>query len=169
VDLIVNLAADVNFHERLDYAVRPNTQGPYHLLKFAERCRRAILLHVSTAYVSGRRSGPIPEDPLHPDVSANDSMGVTNPEAFHTKNETARAEGLGESVEQESRTRAARDEFRQSAIAQFRPARMVSEARLDHAVEKIRRRWVRDRLSKEGLTRARRFGWIDTYSFTKAL
>jgi len=169
VDLIVNLAADVNFHERLDYAVRPNTQGPYHLLKFAERSRRPILLHVSTAYVSGRRSGPIPEDPLQPDVSANDLMGVTNPEAFHTENEIALAERLGESVEHESRTRAARDEFRQSAIAQFRPARMVSGDRLDHAAEKNRRRWVRDRLSKEGLTRARRFGWIDTYSFTKAL
>jgi hypothetical protein len=35
--------------------------------------------------------------------------------------------------------------------------------------EKNRQLWVDDVLSKEGVSRARRFGWIDTYTFTKAL
>jgi nucleoside-diphosphate-sugar epimerase len=169
VDFIINLAADVNFHERLDYAVLSNTQGPYHLLKLATRFRNPILLHVSTAYVSGRRAGRIPEHMLQPDVSAFDLMGISNGEPFRTENEIVIAERLGESVERESQTRAARGEFRQSVIAQFRSARITGEDPLDDAAERNRRRWVRDRLSQEGLSRARRFGWVDTYSFTKAL
>jgi nucleoside-diphosphate-sugar epimerase len=169
VDFIINLAAEVNFHERLDNAVQSNTQGPYHLLKFATRFRNPILLHVSTAYVSGRRTGPIPEQALQPDVSAFDLMGIATSEPVHTENEIAIAQRQGESVERESQTRAARNEFRQSVIAQFRSARITGADPLDDAAERNRRRWVRDRLSEEGLSRARRFGWIDTYSFTKAL
>ena len=169
VDFIINLAAEVNFHERLDYAVRSNTQGPHHLLKFATRFRNPILLHVSTAYVSGRRAGRIPEQALQPDVSIFDLMGIANREPFRTENEIAFAQRLGDSVERESQTRAARSEFRQSVIAQFRSARIAGADPLDDAAERNRRRWVRDRLSQEGLSRAGRFGWIDTYSFTKAL
>src|SRR5215469_16389351 len=40
---------------------------------------------------------------------------------------------------------------------------------LDEVAERNRQRWVRDALSQEGLSRARRFGWVDTYTFTKAL
>ena len=169
VDFIINLAAEVNFHEPLDSAVRSNTQGPHHLLKFATRFRNPILLHVSTAYVSGRRTGVIPEQPLQPDVSAFDLMGFANGERFRTEHEIALAQRLGESVERESQTSAALDEFRQSAIAQLRSARITGADPLDDAVEQNRRRWVCHRLSKEGLSRAHRFGWIDTYSFTKAL
>ena len=169
VDFIINLAAEVNFHGRLDCAVQSNTLGPYHLLKFATRFRNPILLHVSTAYVSGRRTGRIPEQALQPDVSAFDLMGIATGEPLRTENEITIAQLLGESVERESQTRAARNEFRQSVIAQFRSARITGADPLDDAAERNRRRWVRDRLSEEGLLRARRFGWIDTYSFTKAL
>jgi fatty acyl-CoA reductase len=169
VDFIINLAAEVNFHERLDYAVRSNTQGPHHLLKFATRFHNPILLHVSTAYVSGRRPGPISEHALQPDVSAFDLMGMANGEPFRTENEITIAKRLGESVERESQTRAARGEFRESVMAQLRSAGITGADLLDDAAERNRRRWVRDRLSKQGLSRARRFGWVDTYSFTKAL
>jgi len=169
LDFIINLAAEVNFQGRLDYAVRSNTQGPRHLLEFATRFRNPILLHVSTAYVSGHRTGPIPEQALQPDVSIFDLMGIANLDFFRTENEIAIAQRLGESVERESQTRAARSEFRQSVIVQFPSARITGADSLDGVAERNRRRWVRDVLSQEGLSRARRFGWIDTYSFTKAL
>jgi fatty acyl-CoA reductase len=169
VDFIINLAAEVNFQERLDYAVRSNTQGPHHLLKFATRFRNPILLHVSTAYVSGHRTGPIPEQALQPDVSTFDLMGIANSDPFRTENEIAVAQRLGESVERESQTRAARREFRQSVITHSPSARIIGGDALDDVAERNRLRWVRDVLSQEGLSRARRFGWIDTYSFSKAL
>jgi len=169
VDFIINLAAEVNFQGRLDDAVRSNTQGPRYLLEFATRFRNPILLHVSTAYVSGHRTGPIPEQALQPDVSTFDLMGIASRDLFRTENEIAIAQRLGESVERESQTRAARSEFRQSVIVQFQSARITGADSLDGVAERNRRRWVRDVLSQEGLSRARRFGWIDTYSFTKAL
>jgi nucleoside-diphosphate-sugar epimerase len=169
VDFIINVAAEVNFQGRLDCAVRSNTQGPHHLLKFAARFRNPILLHVSTTYVSGRRTGPIPEQVLQPDVSTLDLMGIANSENFRTENEISIAQRLGESIEHESQTRAARSEFRQSVSAQSVTARTAGVDPLDVVAERSRQSWVRDVLSQEGLSRARRFGWVDTYSFTKAL
>jgi nucleoside-diphosphate-sugar epimerase len=169
VDFIINLAAQVAFHERLDHAISSNTQGPHRLLNFATRFRNPIMLHVSTAYVSGRRTGSIPEQVLNPDVSAFDLMGITGSEPFRTGNEIENARRLAESVETESQAPAALGEFRHAAIVPFRSARSADADQVDAAAERNRRRWVRDALSQEGLSRARRFGWIDTYTFTKAL
>ena len=169
VDFIINLAAQVGFHERLDHAIRSNTQGPCHLLNFAERFRNPILLHVSTAYVSGRRTGSIPEQVLNPDVSAFDLMGISSTESFRTENEVEHALRVAESIESESQAPATRGEFRQTAIVPFRSGLSANDDGLDAAAERNRRRWVREALTTEGMSRARRFGWIDTYTFTKAL
>ena len=169
VDFIINLAARVSFHERFDHAINSNTLGPCNLLSFAKRFRNPMLLHVSTAYVSGRRTGSIPEHVLEPDVSAFELMGVTNSEPLRVETEIEIAQRVAQSIESESRTAAARAEFRRAALVQLSPNRVVNSARLDDLAEKKRQRWVRDVLSQEGLSRARRFGWIDTYTFTKAL
>jgi len=169
LDFIINLAARVSFDERFDHAINSNTLGPCNLLTFAKRFRNPILLHVSTAYVSGRRTGSIPEHVLEPDVSAFELMGVTSSEPLHIESECEIAQRLAQSVESESRTAAARAEFRRAALVQVSPNRVANAAWLDDLAEKKRQRWVRNVLSQEGLSRARRFGWIDTYTFTKAL
>jgi nucleoside-diphosphate-sugar epimerase len=169
VDFIINLAAQVGFDERLDRAVSSNTVGPRHLLNLGKRFRNPTMLHVSTCYVSGRRAGSIPEQVLEPDVSAFDLMGITNNEPFRTESEIENAQRLAQSVESESRTPSARSEFRHAALVQSPSGRMSRDVWLDGAAEKNRQRWVRDALSREGLSRARRFGWIDTYTFTKAM
>jgi len=169
VDFIINLAASVHFHERLDVAVRLNTLGPRHLLNLAKRFRKPKLLHVSTCYVSGRQAGPIPEQVLESDVSAFDLMGITSNEPFRTESEIELALRFGQSVETESRTPAARSEFRHTVLDRLPSGRIADDDRLDQAAERNRQRWVHDVLSQEGLSRARRFGWVDTYTFTKAM
>ncbi len=169
VDLIVNLAALVSFDERPDRALNSNTLGPLHLLNFAKRFRNPTMLHVSTAFVSGRRTGSVLEQVLEPDVSPFDLMGITSEEPFRTESEIEKALRLARSVESESRTQAARSEFRHAALVQLSSCRITDDDRPDVAAEKNRQRWVRDLLSQEGLSRARRFGWLDTYTFTKAL
>ncbi len=62
ITLIINSAATVTFDERLDLAVDLNTMGPQRLLRFARDCGNAPLLHVSTCYVAGQRTGRIVED-----------------------------------------------------------------------------------------------------------
>ncbi|MFQ5424109.1 MAG: AMP-binding protein [Phycisphaerae bacterium] len=67
IDGVVNSAATVTFDERLDLAHSLNTLGPRRLLEFARDCGNAPFLQISTCYVSGRRSGDIPERLVDPD------------------------------------------------------------------------------------------------------
>ncbi len=169
VDLVINLAALVSFDERLDHAVSSNTLGPHHLLNFAKRFRNPTMLHVSTAFVSGRRTGSVPEQVLEPDVSPSDLMGIPSGGPFRIESEIERALRLAKSVESESRTPTAQSEFRHAALGQLPSGRITDHDRLDVAAERNRQRWVRDVLAKEGLSRARHYGWLDTYTFTKAM
>lgn len=73
ITLVVNSAATVTFDERLDEAVELNTVGPTRLLKFAQDCGNAPMMHVSTCYVCGVRQGSVVEDFSAPE-SARESL-----------------------------------------------------------------------------------------------
>ncbi|CAH8333432.1 unnamed protein product, partial [Eruca vesicaria subsp. sativa] len=65
IDIIVNSAATTRFDERYDVALGINTFGPLNILNFAKKCvKPQLLLHVSTAYVCGEKSGLILEKPF---------------------------------------------------------------------------------------------------------
>ncbi|CAN6207649.1 unnamed protein product [Urochloa humidicola] len=65
VDIIVNSAGNTNFLERYDVAVDINTLGPFRIINFAHRFRRLqLFMHVSTAYVNGKREGVVLEKPF---------------------------------------------------------------------------------------------------------
>ena len=65
---IVHSAAELRFDGALDEMRRINVEGVRHLLEFARSAHEhhglARYAHVSTAYVAGRRTGPVPEDAL---------------------------------------------------------------------------------------------------------
>ncbi|CAF2337568.1 unnamed protein product [Brassica napus] len=65
-DIVVHAAATTRFDERLyDVALRINTFGALNVLNFAKKSVKAqLLLHVSTAYVCGERSGLTQEIPF---------------------------------------------------------------------------------------------------------
>jgi thioester reductase-like protein len=61
---IVHLAADTTFSNSLDRAREVNTTGTRRVLELGGECASAIhVAHVSTAFVAGRRTGVIAEDP----------------------------------------------------------------------------------------------------------
>ncbi|KAL8140601.1 hypothetical protein V2J09_006622 [Rumex salicifolius] len=65
VDIIINSAANTNFHERYDVAIDINTKGPGRVMAFARKCKKLkLFLQVSTAYVNGQRQGVIMEKPF---------------------------------------------------------------------------------------------------------
>jgi nucleoside-diphosphate-sugar epimerase len=169
VDCVINVAALVGFDERLDHSVTCNTLGPKHLLEVAAMCRNPVVLHVSTAYVSGRRSGFIPEEALEPDRCALQVMGVPLEEPFRFEREIEAALRRAREVESESQTPAAQCEFLHAAQAQLSTRHHNNNGALHREAENQRQRWVRERLSEDGRARARRFGWFDTYTFSKAL
>ncbi|CAO2207578.1 unnamed protein product [Urochloa humidicola] len=67
MDVIVNIAATTNFYERYDVSLDVNVMGVKHLCQFAKQCANLkMLMHVSTAYVSGDSAEVILEKPLNP-------------------------------------------------------------------------------------------------------
>ena len=63
VTAIVHLAADTTFSTPLERARAVNTAGTQRLLELAHDCAYPVhVAHVSTAFVAGRRTGPIAED-----------------------------------------------------------------------------------------------------------
>ena len=168
VDLVINVAAAVAFDERPDIALRSNTLGPSHLLTFAKRLRHPTLLHVSTAFVCGRRTGCIPEQVPNGDMPPFRDTGMTNAPPYRIENEIAWALRVAQSVEDESRTSAATSKFRNDALSQLSSVRVTGK-RLETVAERNRQRWIRENLAEQGLSRARRYGWFDTYTFTKSM
>nr|AFK33782.1 unknown [Medicago truncatula] len=76
-DVIINLAATTNFDERYDIALDLNTFGVKHIMSFAKQCiRLKVLVHVSTAYVCGEKSGLILESPYLLGDSLNGVAGL---------------------------------------------------------------------------------------------
>ncbi|KAI3985061.1 hypothetical protein MKX01_038668 [Papaver californicum] len=65
VDFVANFAATTNFDNRYDVAIGTNTVGAKNVLEFSMKCvKLKLLLHVSTAYVWGEKSGLLLENPL---------------------------------------------------------------------------------------------------------
>ena len=124
VDIVINGAASVTFDAPIDEALLHNTRSLEHVAAFACACRAAVLVHVSTAFVAGQRTGNIAEAPLSPDVSAAEVDAIDA---------------------------------------------AVGAVRREAAAGRWDARTTRARLVEEGMARAKRLGWHDSYTFTKAL
>jgi long-chain acyl-CoA synthetase len=110
---IIHTAADLRVNAPIEELRRTNLHGTEHVLELARVAHRdrghglARLSHVSTAYVSGGRSGPVPEDAL------------TAEYGFSCAYEFSKYEG-------ERRVQAARDEL---PLSVFRPGMIVGDSR----------------------------------------
>uniref|UniRef100_A0ACD5XT16 Uncharacterized protein n=1 Tax=Avena sativa TaxID=4498 RepID=A0ACD5XT16_AVESA len=76
IDVIINGAATTNFYERYDVALASNALGAKYGCEFAKKCRNLkLLLHVSTAFVSGTQGGLLLEKALQ--------LGETLRQGYH--------------------------------------------------------------------------------------
>ncbi|WP_137937540.1 fatty acyl-CoA reductase [Chitinivorax sp. B] len=66
VDLVINVAASVNFREALDQALAINTYSVRHLLALVESADSIPFIQVSTCYVNGFNRGAMREALVHP-------------------------------------------------------------------------------------------------------
>ncbi|GER36575.1 fatty acyl-CoA reductase, partial [Striga asiatica] len=77
VDIVLNLAATTKFDERYDVALGLNTLGVGHVCHFSRKCKQLkVLVHVSTAYVSGEKEGLILESPYKMGETLNGTLGL---------------------------------------------------------------------------------------------
>jgi len=160
LDAVVHCAGDVSFDPPVDQGFATNVVGTRDLLARIDealaregRTAEAIhYVHVSTAYVAGRRRGHVAEGPVEHDVDLEAEL----------------AWGLAQRADVERRSRSAEHLVRERRRAEKEHGRagLLTAAR---AVEEARREWVRDELVRIGSERARSLGWTDCYTFTKAL
>ena len=68
VTVVVHAAADTVFSRPLDLARRVNRDGTAHVVDLASSWAVERLVHVSTAFVAGRRTGDVPEAALGDDA-----------------------------------------------------------------------------------------------------
>ena len=150
VTIVINSAATVVFDERLDWALDLNTMGPQGMLDLA-RTAKAAYIHISTAYVSGKRTGAIPEKLLEPLEAIDVQLppGVKRPEKFDVREEIARLGQLADHVKKDCA-----ELFARKNIA---PDSQDGKDRLRVA------------LVDAGMRRAQSLGWNDTYTYTKFL
>src|SRR6266571_1292353 len=169
IDVVINSAGNVTFNPTLESGLRTNVVGTQNVIAFTKRMKRPCLIHISTCFVAGNRSGAVWEN--------DDVIGY-----FPRKNEL---KGVEFSVEQEIKDCAkmserAREEAKDAMrVAQFRELarkRLNEEMRdgddpdaLGLAVARERKVWIRNRLTDLGIERAKFWGWPNIYTYAKAL
>ncbi|QIG45830.1 HAD-IB family hydrolase [Nocardioides anomalus] len=157
LDAVVHCAGDVSFDPPVDEGFTSNVVGTRDLLGRIDEATAASgrdihYVHISTAYVAGRRRGSIPEAPVEHDVDLDRELEW----------------GLGQRKAVEDRSREAEllTKERKKAEREHSRAGLLTAAR---ATEAARRQWVKDELVRIGTERARSLGWTDCYTFTKAM
>src|SRR6202011_4440056 len=153
-EIVIHSAAAVEFDNPADLSAQTNLLGASRLVDPLARGRTAPpLVHISTAYVGGMLRGLVREElPLDPGLNWRHEAEVLST--------------LRPAVEEESRRPEILDRLMRQARSRLGPAGTPSQAR---AVERLRQRWVRDRLVERGRAHARAMGFTDIYSFTKAM
>ncbi|MBC7796658.1 MAG: SDR family oxidoreductase, partial [Pyrinomonadaceae bacterium] len=168
-DIIINGAGNVTFNPPLESALRTNVVGTNNVLKLARLMKRPTLVHVSTCFVAGKRSGTIWEN--EPVVGyfprKNELVGTT----FDVNKEIEDCARLSEQARQEATDAVQIAKFREQARTRF-----VEEGRdpddedeLKSAIFRERKMWIRERTTELGAERAEYWGWTNIYTYSKSL
>lgn len=169
IDVILNSAGNVTFNPTLESALRTNVVGTQNVIAFARRMKRPALVHVSTCFVAGNRSGAVWEsDPvLGYFPRKNELPGVQ----FSVDQEIADCAKLAERVREEARDSMMTAQFRDLARKRLgEEGRDVDDPdALGLAVARERKVWTRTRLTDLGVERAAWWGWPNIYTYTKSL
>ncbi|HUZ86955.1 MAG TPA: HAD-IB family hydrolase [Candidatus Baltobacterales bacterium] len=153
-DIVIHSAAAVEFDNPADLSAQTNLLGAARMVE-ALKASGALphLVHVSTAYVGGMLRGLVREEaPLDP--------------GLNWRHEAAVLANLRGPVEEESRQPEVLNRLWREARSRMGPAGTPAVAR---ATERLRDRWVKDRLIERGRVHANAMGFSDIYSFTKAM
>ena len=153
-DIVIHSAAAVEFDNPADLSAQTNLLGAARLVEALRASEaRPHLVHVSTAYVGGMLRGLVREEaPLDPGLNWRHEAEVLS--------------NLRAPVEEESRRPEILNKLRREAQSRMGPAGTPAVAR---ATERLREKWVKDRLVERGRVHANSMGFSDIYSFTKAM
>ncbi len=168
-DVIINGAGNVTFNPPLESALRTNVVGTNNVLQLARMMKRPTLVHVSTCFVAGKRSGAVWEN--EPVVGyfprKNELVGTT----FDVNKEIEDCARLSEQARQESDDAMQIAKFREQARLRFEEEGRDpdDESELKSAIFRERKMWIRERTTELGAERAEYWGWTNIYTYSKSL
>jgi len=169
VDVVINSAGNVTFNPTLESALRTNVVGTQNVIAFTKRMKRPALVHVSTCFVAGNRSGAVWEsDPVIGYFPRREELeGVE----FSAAQEIRDCAKLSERVRDEARDAMMLARFRDEARKRLdEEGRDVDDPdALGLGVARERKVWTRTRLTELGIERAAWWGWPNIYTYTKSL
>lgn len=168
-DIIINGAGNVTFNPPLESALRTNVVGSNNIIKLARMMKKPRVVHVSTCFVAGKRSGAIWEN--EPVVGyfprKNELIGTT----FDVNREVEDCARLSEQARQEADDAVQAAKFREQARNRFidEGRDPDDEAELKSAIFRERKMWIRERTTELGAERAEYWGWTNIYTYSKSL
>ena len=168
VDIVINSAATVRFDDPLDAALALNALGPQRVLEFAQACRDAVLVHVSTAYVNGHLQGEVGDQPPCFEHTLAEWAQRHQKQPYDLASEIEAIQTWSRDIETASH-RPERLAAFERELKQSRRGQSLSPHRQAQLLELLRQRWQRQALVDLGTKRARELGWLDSYTFTKAM
>ena len=163
LDLVVHCGGLVDFNPDVRKAIASNVSGAVNAADFVEACDHAALLHISTCYVAGARYGRIEEEL----VENYSPVG----EGFDAEHELADARAAIERIVAEYDSPETKLKVRQEVQELIRERRGGKD--LPKLLQSFTKRRLRERLKQaltdEGTKRAKRWGWPNTYTYTKSI
>ncbi|PTL79389.1 AMP-binding protein [Vitiosangium sp. GDMCC 1.1324] len=168
VHAIVNCAGLVSFNPSLEVGLNVNTHGVKYTVELALKWG-VPLVHMSTAFVAGNRSGLVFEDedvvgyfPRRDELDGRD---------FSLAQELADAEKIVARLREQADDKALASTFRKKALERLEQEGRdaTDEKTLRLAVGRERKLWLTGELVRAGMERAKHWGWPNTYTYTKSL
>ena len=168
-DIIINGAGNVTFNPPLESALRTNVVGSNNIIQMARMMKKPRLVHVSTCFVAGKRSGDIWEnEPVVGYFPRKDELVGTK---FDVNREVEDCARLSEQARQEADDAVQIAKFREAARKRFieEGRDPDDESELKSAIFRERKMWVRERTTELGAARAEYWGWTNIYTYSKSL
>jgi len=169
IDVLINSSGRVTFNPPLESALRTNVEGTKNVLAFARRMKRPALLHTSTCFVAGNRSGEVWEDeeligyyPRHAELPGT---------KFSIEQEMADSDRIAAAIRLEADDAQVLARLRQKARQRLRAESRDpdDESSLRLAVARERKEWIRTEATNRGIERAHQWGWPNIYTYTKSM
>jgi long-chain acyl-CoA synthetase len=169
IDVLINSSGRVTFNPPLESALRTNVEGTKNVIAFAKRMRRPALIHTSTCFVAGNRSGEVWEDeeldgyyPRHKELSGT---------RFSVEQEMADNAAGAARIRELADDAQVLAQLRREARERLRLEKRDpdDEATLKLAVARARKEWIRSEMTRQGMERAAKWGWPNIYTYTKSM
>ena len=163
LDLFVNSAGLVDFDPDPRDALSTNVEGALNVLEFVRQCPKARLLHISTCYVAGNRSGAVHET-LTPNYCPSG-------QPFDAEREYRE---IYERIEAVAKSLDADTEMNQIRAAVLKKMTErgtdTSDYNLfNHFVQREKKKTLKRKLVEMARRRADELGWPNIYTYSKSL